>query len=85
MSLDHIAYYIPTAEFDKEVSFLLASLKHLGIVELVRIPGIQHLVGIGKGEKAFLWVSGVNQGADIAGGTTIPTMHFAIAATGMSA
>jgi hypothetical protein len=77
MSIDHIAYYTPTPVFKDEIAFLTASLKHLDIVELVRIPGMENLVGLGKGQKAFLWVSGLDESK----GTNLgDAMHIALTA-----
>ncbi|KPI44274.1 uncharacterized protein AB675_8527 [Cyphellophora attinorum] len=77
MSIDHIAYYTPTSVFKDEIAFLTASLKHLDIVELVRIPGMDNLVGLGKGQKAFLWVSGLDENKRTKLGDA---MHVALAA-----
>ena len=80
MSIDHFAYYVPKAVFNDEVAFLLSSMKHLGIVELVRIPGMDYLVGLGKAPKAFLWLSGDDSAPKGDGSKAVA--HIAIAAEG---
>jgi hypothetical protein len=55
MSFDHVGYYVPLSQIEAEVSFLTASLAHIGIKELMRpMPTV---VGFGLEREPFFWVS----------------------------
>jgi hypothetical protein len=86
MPFDHAGYYVWPSQLEAEVSFLTASLAHMGIKELMRpVPTV---VGLGPDKDPFLWVAafdnldGNGKGETEDVGVKLP--HFALKAASKS-
>jgi hypothetical protein len=75
MPLDHIGYYVPSAQLETEVAFLIAAFKHMDINE--RMRPIPTVVGLGTEHDPFLWVAATEAGS----GPDTVNLHYAVKAT----
>lgn len=76
-SIDHFQYPVTPAQFDTELSFLLASLSHFGVKELMRFG--PHVVGMGK-ENPILWISAYTSDRKPIEGDRVTQVHVALGA-----
>ena len=78
MPLDHFAIYVPQSKFEDLVTFLTASLGHLGFKEFMR--PVPNVVGLGE-TTAYFWMSGVPEDVDDKShGTVMKKDHIAFTA-----
>lgn len=60
MPVDHFSIWVPTSSFEPLVSFLTSSLSHMGYKDMVRMPHVPALCGMGDHTGAFMWIAGLN-------------------------
>ncbi|KAF2395828.1 hypothetical protein EJ06DRAFT_484456 [Trichodelitschia bisporula] len=76
MSLDHFSIVVPAPAFEPLIAFLLKSVGHLGLKEIIR--PVPQVVGLGV-TRPYFWIA-ISQDDEAAVTTSLKKQHIAFTA-----